>query len=213
MENVLIAGATGLTGQLVIDLLKKHADYTPIALVRDVEDQKKFQDQGVDARLGNLSGDLKGVVAGIDKVIFVAGAGSGSPESATIEVDQKGAIQLIKMSESANVSKFVMLSAYGADNPDGWPDEMLTYYRAKHEADKELMSAKLRFSVVRAGALTKHEGTGKISAAKNLSNSGEIARKDVAKVLVACLADEVATQMDFDLLSGNTEIEEALKAL
>lgn len=209
MENVLVAGATGLTGKHIINLLKDSDRYTPIALVRKKEDKEQFEKDGVDARLGDLSGDLKGVMADMDKAIFAAGSGSSTPESATIEIDQKGAIQLIKQAESYNTSKFVMLSAMNADHPEKWGD-MQTYYKAKHEADEVLRSAKLKYSIVRPGALTKDGGTGKVKIAENIEESGKISREDVAKVLVKCLDDACATQKSFDLLSGDTEIDDAI---
>lgn len=212
MENVLVSGATGLTGKHIINLLKNNEHYKPIALVRRKDDKEEFENNGVDARLGDLSGDLKGAMAGMDKVIFAAGSGSSTPESATIEVDQKGAIQLIKQAESYNTSKFVMLSAMNADHPEKWGD-METYYKAKYEADEALRNTDIRYSIVRAGALTKDNGTGKVKISEDIQDAGKIAREDVAEVLVKCLDDDKATNKSFDLVSGDTDIDEAVSQI
>ncbi|WP_326493547.1 NAD(P)H-binding protein [Salinimicrobium sp. TH3] len=42
-ENVLVAGANGTTGRIIIDLLKKSNNYNPVAMVRKKEQVEDFE--------------------------------------------------------------------------------------------------------------------------------------------------------------------------
>ena len=41
-QNILIAGANGTTGRIIINLLKETESYKPIAMVRSQEQKKYF---------------------------------------------------------------------------------------------------------------------------------------------------------------------------
>ena len=53
-KNVLVAGANGSTGRIIIDLLKKSEKYQPIAMVRKQEQKKHFEKENVATVLGDL---------------------------------------------------------------------------------------------------------------------------------------------------------------
>ena len=48
-KNVLVAGANGSTGRIIIDLLKKSGEYQPIAMVRKQEQKEHFEKENVAA--------------------------------------------------------------------------------------------------------------------------------------------------------------------
>ena len=86
-ENVLVAGANGTTGKLIVSYLRESQYYNPVAMVRKQEQQKQFKIQEVDTVLGDLEKDLSRAVKGIDKVIFAAGSGAHTGPDKTIDVD------------------------------------------------------------------------------------------------------------------------------
>ena len=47
MENVLVAGATGTTGKIVVDLLKESQYFEPIAMVRKEEQKNQFESRNI----------------------------------------------------------------------------------------------------------------------------------------------------------------------
>ncbi len=57
-KNVLVAGANGSTGRIIIDLLKKSEKYQPIAMVRKAEQKEYFEKENVTAVLADLEEDL-----------------------------------------------------------------------------------------------------------------------------------------------------------
>ncbi len=205
MEKVLVAGATGTTGNKIVNLLKDSKEYNPIAMVRNEDQKKQFEKDGIETVMGDLTQDVSHTTKGIKKVIFAAGSGGKD----VVNVDEKGAIKLIEAAKKERVEKFVMLSSMGADNPQG---ELKDYLQAKQNADQYLDISGLTFTIVRPGQLTNDEGLGKIKLQHKMSEMGKIPRWDVARTLVKSLDNNVAKNQSFEILTGETQIEEAVYA-
>lgn len=211
METVLVVGANGLTGREITAILKESTIYTPLAMIRKEEQKEYFEKMGVKAIVADLEGDLQHAVKVADRIIFAAGSGGHTPPQKTIDVDQNGAISLIKTAEAAGIRKFVMLSSLGTDTPLKGQEKIQHYLEAKKIADDYLKGSSLRYTIVRPGYLTNKDSTGKIKAQANGLERGEISRKDVAQVLVEALAGNVVPDQAVEIISGETEISEALK--
>jgi uncharacterized protein YbjT (DUF2867 family) len=152
-------------------------------------------------------------IAGADAVVFAAGAGPGSGEERKRTMDLGGALKLIEAAKANGISRFLIVSSMGAaDPPAEGGGTFGEYLRAKAEADKAVMASGLDYTIVRPGMLTDDQGSGRVNVAPRLER-GSISRADVAAVLLACLEIENTIGRDFDLLSGETPIEEALAAL
>jgi len=201
-QNILIAGANGTTGRIIVELLKDSDSYRPIAMVRKQEQKNHFEQENVTAVVADLEKDLSHAVKNVDKVIFAA----GSKGKNVIGVDQDGAKRLIDAAKDAIIKKFVMLSTMGADNPSV-SEEMGDYLKAKQNADEHLKASGLDYTIIRPGSLTNEEGTGKIQLREKLENHGSITRADVAKTLVEVLESDVMQNRVFEILAGETPIE------
>jgi len=208
MENVLVAGATGNTGRLVIELLNKSQYFTPVAMVRKSKQKADFERIGVQTVLGDLQKDVSHTLKDIDKVVFAAGSGGEKVE----KVDQEGAKKMIDESKAHNIKRFVMLSSMGADNPEQM-QELQDYLKAKKNADDYLRSSELIFTIVRPGSLTNDEPKGHIDISEKLNRQGEISRADVAQVLTRCLHDTAPKNITFEILEGETLISKALEGM
>ncbi len=208
-ENVLVAGANGTTGKKVVAYLKESQYFNPVAMVRKAEQQEQFKIQDIDTVLGDLENDLSEVVNGIDKVIFAAGSGGHTGPEKTTAVDQEGAKSLIDASSKAGIKKFVMLSSINADDPSS-SDKLQHYLEAKKNADEHLKNSGLHYTIVRPGSLTNDSGSRKIEAAKKVEY-GKVTRDDVAYTLVHVLNDDVAQNAVFEMIEGDTRIEDAIK--
>lgn len=204
-QNILVAGATGSTGKIIVDILKRNNHYTPIAMVRKEKQQEYFKNKGITTTKGDLEKNISHTTENIDKVIFAAGSGGKN----VVGVDQEGAKKLIDASEKEDIDKFVMLSSLGADNPTV-SEDLEDYLKAKQNADKHLEQSDLNFTIVRPGALTDEEGSGKIEFKRKLNKFGEISREDVAKTLVEVLGNNTRTEETFEIIEGKTPIEEAI---
>ena len=206
-ENVLVAGAHGTTGRIIVDLLKQSNNYNPVAMVRKKEQQEDFEKNNVSAILADLEEDVSHTTKNVQKVIFAAGSKGKNLKG----VDQEGAKKLMDAAKNSGASKFVMLSSMGADNPSV-NEEMQDYLQAKHNADEHLKSSGIAYSIVRPGSLNNNEGSGKIKLKKKFDDFGKIPRADVAKTLVEVLDDKVRHNEVFEILSGDTEIDKAVRS-
>lgn len=156
-----------------------------------------------------LAADLDGV----DAVVFAAGGGPSSGAARKLTVDRDAAALLADAAERSGISRYVMISALAADDFDPDSEEVFqVYLRAKSEADADLRSRVLDWTVIRPGGLINDPPTGRVTAAES-TGTGSIARADVAAVVVEALLHTRAVRRQFELISGEKEISEALDAL
>ncbi len=185
--KVLVAGATGKTGIRLVKELTSRGHH-PIALVRDGSDTSVLP-PSTEQRQGDLTNLKSDVCDGCDAVVFAAGSGGSTGKDGTNAVDRDGAKHLIDIAQKANVSRFVMLSSVGAEDPD--PDAKLGHYlQAKHEADEHLKRSGLDYAILRPVSLTEEDGTRNMRFGDEVDVSADAARGDVASVLADAVADK-----------------------
>ena len=157
--------------------------------------------------------DIAAHLQDADAVVFAAGAGPGSGAARKQTVDCDAAILLADAAEAAGVRRYVLISAIGADveAPDDIGDPVfVAYLRAKGAADDAIRARKaLDATVVRPGHLTDDPGTGRVELSDE-TGRGDIPREDVAAVLVAVLDTPGTAGQTFEVISGDTPINEAV---
>ncbi len=205
-KHVLVAGANGTTGKSIIELLKQSDVYEPVAMVRKEEQKQSFENNKVKAVLADLENDVSHALKGMDKVIFAA----GSKGKNVVGVDQEGAKKLITAGKQEGISKYVMLSSMGADNPSQ-SEDLKDYLIAKQNADNFLKESGLNYSIIRPGALTDEKALGKIELKEKLNKNGEISRQDVAKTLVEALDNSILENKIVEIIKGEELIQQAVK--
>jgi uncharacterized protein YbjT (DUF2867 family) len=214
--EVAIVGGHGKIGLRTLRLLSERGDRAR-GLIRNADHAPDVEATGataVGADIENIDADqLARAIAGVDAVVFAAGAGAGSGPARKRTVDYAGAAKLIEAARMNDIRRYLIVSAIGANHPDNWSEEMRPYYEAKAEADAELAASGLDYTIVRPGGLTDDAGTGTVDAAEDLGRYGRIPRDDVAATLVGCLDDPNTVGKAFDLLSGDTPIADALAGL
>jgi uncharacterized protein YbjT (DUF2867 family) len=185
--NILVAGATGKTGIRLVKELTSRGHH-PIALVRESSDTSALV-PGVELRQGDLTELGDGVCDGCDAVIFAAGSGGSTGPEMTDKVDRDGAKRLIDLAAKAKVRRFVMLSSFGAGDPD--PESKLAHYlQAKHDADEHLRASGITYSILRPVSLTEEDGTRDMCFGDDVDAGATAARGDVASVLADAVDDE-----------------------
>lgn len=209
--RVLVIGANGHTGRRVVGILAK-SSHEPIAMIRSPDQKASFDEMGVPVVQGDLEEPLDPVLGGVDAVVFAAGSGSKTGPEKTLAVDRDGAVRSIAAVEAAGIQRYIMLSSMGAD-PESQGHPISHYLRAKGIADAHLRRSDLTYTIVRPGRLTNGPGTGKVALASRLDPDGDISRDDVAEVLVRSLDRPSTYRASFDLLGGETPIDEALESV
>jgi uncharacterized protein YbjT (DUF2867 family) len=213
--KVAVVGANGQIGKHLVELLHGSDEFTPQAIVRKEEQALSFKEKGIASSLVDLEGNVEQITEGLrgaDAVVFTAGSGGATGSDKTLLVDLDGAVKTMEAAKQVDINRFIIVSALQAHHRENWNDSLLPYYAAKHYADKELERSGLTYTIIRPGGLLNESGTGKVSAAENLSR-GSIPREDVARVIYASLTEENTYNRGFDLTSGNQSIEEAIKEI
>jgi uncharacterized protein YbjT (DUF2867 family) len=214
--DVAVAGGHGKIGLRLLRLLAERGDGAR-GLIRNADQGPDLEAVGataVGADLENLDSDaVARSIAGVDAVVFAAGAGPGSGPARKRTVDYGAAAKLIKACKLNGIDRYLIVSSIGLRDPDSWGDEMRPYLEAKLEADTELAASGLDYTIVRPGGLTDDAGTGLVEVAEWLEQYGRIPRDDVATTLLACLDDPGTIGKSFEMVSGETPIAEAIAGL
>jgi uncharacterized protein YbjT (DUF2867 family) len=212
--DVVVAGGHGQVGQRLLELLARRGDRA-CGLIRDPAQAADLERIGAEPVICDLEGqdNLAACVAGSEAVVFAAGAGPGSGPERKRTVDLEGAVKLIDAARVTEIRRYVMVSAMGAADPTAGSENLRPYLEAKAEADRTLERSGLDFTIVRPGILTDGPGTGRVAAGPDVGR-GEISREDVAAVLLAVLdAGDATAGKTFNVIAGETPIEEAVRAL
>jgi uncharacterized protein YbjT (DUF2867 family) len=209
---VAIAGGHGQIALRLTRLLTGRGDQVR-SLIRNPDHVDDVSAAGGDPVVCDLEQADESAVAeaitGADAVVFAAGAGPGSGPQRKGTMDLGGAVKLIAAAKAAGIRRYVMVSSINADPDHPGDDTFSVYLRAKGEADAELVASGLDYTIVRPGGLTNDPGTGQVEAGEDVG-SGQIPRDDVAAVLVAVLHEPDTAGRTFELISGDTPVDQAV---
>jgi uncharacterized protein YbjT (DUF2867 family) len=213
--HVVIAGGHGQIALLLERALADRGDRA-VGLVRNPDHVADLEAAGAEAVVLDLestdAATLATHLSGADAVVFAAGGGPNSGAARKETVDKGAAILLADAAEQAGVRRYVMVSAMGTEQADPTSDDVFqVYLRAKQAADDDVRGRDLDWTVVRPGRLTDDPATGRIAVGD--LDRGEVTRADVAATLAAVLHTPSTAGRTFDLLGGDTPVDEALASL
>ncbi len=201
-NTVLVAGATGRTGQLIVRQLVD-AGYTVRALGRDADRVTALFGDSVEVAVGDVT-DPSTLTPAFKNVRYVVSAvgsstqqGPDSPEF----IDYGGNNNLVDAAVAARVQQFVLVSSMGVTHPTHPLNKMLgnvLIWKLKNE--DYLRASGLAYTVVRPGGLTDKPGGQQYVV---LEQGDEwkvvaISRADVAAICVAAFAHPEAINKTFE---------------
>jgi nucleoside-diphosphate-sugar epimerase len=210
--QVALAGGHGKIALLLTRRLADRGDLV-VSLIRNpdhAEDVRAHGGRPVVCDLEHATiAQLADAISGSDAAVFAAGAGPGSGAARKLTVDRDGAIELLEASRSARVSRLLIVSAVGAENPSSGDDVYSVYIRAKADADKAVQASDRDWTIVRPGGLTDDPGTGHVRIDAEPFR-GRVPRDDVAALLAALLEDSRSVGRTLYVNGGEDSIEQAL---
>ena len=215
MSRIAVVGGHGNVARHLHPLLVA-AGHTPVALVRREEYRAELEGQGAEVRLLDVEGeDAAGFAAAFDgchAVVFAAGGGPDGNIERKRTVDLEGSLKSIEGARRAGIYRFVQVSAIGVDAPLPPDTEAVwrAYVEAKRDADEALRASGLDWTIIRPGRLTDAPPTGLVALGPDLER-GEVPRADVAAVLAAVIDTGGGIGAQWDLVSGETPIDEAVR--
>ncbi|TFD94454.1 SDR family oxidoreductase [Jeotgalibacillus sp. R-1-5s-1] len=216
--KVLVIGANGQVGKHLVAKIQDTSDIKAKAMIRKEEQVPYFEDLGAETVLTDLEkadiDEIAKAAEGTDAIVFTAGSGPKTGDDKTMLIDLDAAVKTIEAAKKAGVKRYIMVSSFDTTREEiqSVPSSFAPYVVAKHYADVWLRATDLDYTIVHPGGLTNDAATGKVQAAENVGR-GEIPREDVASVLLATLQNDSTIGKEFQVVGGETTVDDAVKAL
>ena len=192
---VLVVGATGGTGRLVVEELRKKG--MPMRLfVRDAEKARPELGDAEYIEGDAVTADLVPVMSGVTAVI--SALGSREPDGLRT-VDLPATARLAAAAKRAGVKRFVLCSTIGAVPTPGVPDYLLQAFAPKGEAEAVLRGSDAPFTIIRPGRLVDEP----------MEEPRAIERRFVARALVEALERQDAENGIYELSQARLALESA----
>ncbi len=216
--RVLVAGATGRTGQWVVKRLL-HYGIAVRVFSRQADKALTLFGQSVEIVTGKIQNteDISRAVKGCDAVLSAIGSSSYSGESSPADVDRDGVKRLVDEAARSGVKHFGLVSSLGVTR---WYHPLNLFGAVllkKWEAEEHLREVfappALSFTIVRPGGLKDGEPLLHklhVESGDRLW-SGWINRSDVAELLVLSLWVEKAKNKTFEVVNEREEVQSTLE--
>lgn len=210
--RTLIIGGHGKIA-LLLEPILVNGGVPVTAVVRNPDHVAEVEETGATAVVADVAAldvdALADLFRGSDAIVWSAGAGGGEA-ARTYAVDRDAAIRSMDAAEAAGVSRYVMVSYFGAGPDHGVPedDPFHAYAEAKAQADEHLRRSGLDWTILAPSSLTLDPPVGKIDV--DAKESGSVARADVAAVIAAVLTDRSSAGRTIAFNTGERPIPEAV---
>jgi uncharacterized protein YbjT (DUF2867 family) len=214
--RIAIVGGHGQVARHLHPILAR-AGHTPVALVRNEVYRVDLEDLGAEVRLLDIERDDANAFAaafeGCGAVVFAAGGGPDGNKERKRTVDLEGSLKSTAGAKKIGIRRFLQVSAINVDDPlpADTGEVWRAYVEAKRDADAELRGSGLDWTIIRPGRLTDDPGTGLVSLGPDIPG-GDVPRADVASVLAAVLNRDDTVGQQWNLVSGDTPVAEAVEA-
>ena len=204
-DLVLVAGATGKTGQHVVSQLLENG-YAVRALVRNADTATEKLDPQVELAVGDVTvpESLKAAFKGVTQVVSAIGAsekeGPNSPEF----VDYAGNNSLVDAAHNAGVEQFVLVSSMGVTHEDHVLNRIFGNVLIwKMKSEDYLRNSGVHYTIIRPGGLHDKAGGEQLVVFEQADTvkTVSIARADVATVCVAALGNVEAIDKTFEVFT------------
>jgi uncharacterized protein YbjT (DUF2867 family) len=214
--RIVIAGGHGQIARQLGRLVTQDG-HEVVGLIRKAEHVPDLEADGIGWKQLDLEDtsveQLTEAVRGADAVVFAAGGGPDGNAARKETVDKGAAVMLADAAIAAGVRRYVMVSSMGQDQVDEDSDDVFqVYLRAKRDADDHVRAQEaLDWTIVQPGKLTDDVPTGTVAVGD--LDYGSVTRGDVAHVLAEVLDADNTIGVTFDLLNGDTAVDEAISKL
>jgi uncharacterized protein YbjT (DUF2867 family) len=199
---VLVVGATGRTGRLVVGRLVERGVRLR-ALVRDRAKGREVLPPEVEQFVGDVRRreTLTEPIAGAGAVI-IATCSSAERDNDAQTVDYLGTGNLVRETAAADVDLVVFVSTIYASRPEHYQDVEPTSLGWKAKAEEVIRGARVPYCIVRSGWLTDGDGGEPLAVSQGDTAEGRISRADLADVCTQLLFLPDARGKTFEVVAA-----------
>ena len=207
--KILVAGATGITGKLIVDRLCQ-LGMSVRAFVREAN--RISDSRNIEVVEGNAldQSDCVRAASGCDAIICTIGE-RFIPKDHSI-VDGDGIINLVDAAQTAGVSRFILVSSLGVGDTWDWlPFPVKWFFRLfglvpilkeKERSEAHLRKTQLDWTVIYPAMLTNSKMTSEPLIVKDGRAGGISSRYAVADTVCRCLGSPNSFESDLIVVNG-----------
>ncbi len=203
-NNILIAGGTGRTGQIIVKNLIAQGIH-PNLIVRDPAKAYALFGEGAavpEADIGNVDALLT-PMQGMDAVISALGTRTPVGKNCPKRVDYQGIANLIRAAQIAAVKRFVLISTIAVTHPEHPLNRFGRVLDWKLKSEQVLRESGLEYAIVRPGGLTDvPDGRQILLFGQGDTIRGTLSRADLAEICLAALAHPTPARVTFEAIGS-----------
>lgn len=218
MSTVLVVGATGSIGRLVVEEAIRRG-YTTRALVRNPDKARRLPPEA-DVIMGDVTrpDTLSRAVDGVDAVVFTLGSdGAGKVGAESVDY---GGVRNVLNALGSRTARIALMTSIGVTNRTGRYNRATQVHDWKRRSERLVRASGLPYTIVRPGWFDYNGSDehrlvllqGDTRQAGD-SSDGVIARRQIAEVLVRSLGSDQALRKTFELVAVTGPAPEDFDAL
>jgi len=207
-KKVLVAGATGRAGRLIVQELLGRGYEVRALMVSPFDSPETSGLSDVEFVDGDLA-SVPSLTKAMDGVQYVMSAlGSKKPFSGkeNDKVDNMGNQNLARAAKAMDLRQIVTISSVGAGNSRDavscmykWP--MLSVLKAKTKAEDFIQSCGIDFTIIRPGGYTEKDIPDDVVFGESGKITGLVKRSQIARVCVDALENPVMKNRVFEVVA------------
>jgi uncharacterized protein YbjT (DUF2867 family) len=215
---VLMVGATGSIGRLVVEEATRHG-YATRALVRDPEKARRLLPE-TEVIVGDVTRPetLSRAVDGVDAVVFTLGSDSAGKVGA--ESVDYGGVRNVLNALGSRTARIALMTSIGVTNRAGAYNRSTEAHDWKRRSERLVRASGMPYTIVRPGwfdyngpdeyRLVLLQGDTRLAGDPS---DGVVARRQIAEVLVRSLGSDQALRKTFELVATTGQASEDFDAL
>ena len=203
-QNILVAGSTGRTGQIIVRKLVATGQ-SPHLLVRNIPKAEALFGPAVTLHQGDVRDPetLISSMAGVNALISVVGTRTPVGANCPKRVDYGGIANLVSAAQAAGVQRFILISSIGVTHPEHPLNRFGKVLECKLMGEEALRRSGLDYTIIRPGGLTdKPGGQCGLIVSQGDMFTGTLSREDLAEISLRALEQPNLSRVTFEVIDA-----------
>jgi len=209
-KKVVVAGATGRAGRLIVqELLKRGYKVRALTIPPfDPPHPEGFPKEGVEFVEADLTAvaSLEKAVRGAQYLISAVGSKKPFSKAENDKIDNMGNQNLARAAKSQGLSHIVVISSIGTGDSRNtisflYRLSMNPVLRAKEKSEAFIRSCGMSYTIIRPGGYTENDLPDEIAFGEGGKVTGRVKRSQIARVCVDALENPAMKNRTFEVVN------------
>lgn len=207
-KTVVVAGATGRAGRLIVQELLKRGYRIRALMVPPFEAPETSGLTGVDFAQGDLGWlpSLEKAMEGAQFVISAIGSKKPFSKQENDKVDNMGNQNLARAAKARGLKQIVLISSIGAGNSRAavslmYRLPMASVLKAKSRSEDFIRTCGIDYTIIRPGGYTEEDISDEVAFGEGGKITGRVKRAQIARVCVEALENPAMKNRTFEVVA------------